>query len=328
MALPRPNLFLIGSKKAGTTYLTDLLRQHPAIFMSVPKEPCYFVDSNVLRREWPYMWREGCWRSVDRYLGLFAGAGDRKIIGEASTVYSEAPIYSGVPRRIRAFNPHARFIYLMRDPVDRAISHYWFRVRWWREQRPMLTAIRSDPQYRNVSHYARQLKEYQRHFGLDRIYALTYEALVADPLGQLNRLYGWLGVDPAFRPARLGVASNVRPDVLNQVRGYGLLDWLRRRSLYGRLAPYVPRAVRQIGGQLAARSVRPAEVQVGEVLKYLRPIQLRETKELSALLNRGFPEWEILYGSGTAIRPSGYGDAGPDREESPFAPDSREAAGL
>jgi hypothetical protein len=319
MTLPRPNLFLIGSMKSGTTYLRDLLAQHPAIFMCLPKEPCYFVDSRVLRREWPYMWRHGYWRSADRYLRLFADAGGKTIIGEASTVYSQIPLYSGVPERIEAFSPNARFIYIMRDPVDRAISHYWFRVRWWREQRPMLTALRNDPYYRNVSHYARQLQEYVRHFGLERIYALTYEALVADPLGELNRMYGWLGVDPTFQPTTLGVATNVRPDVVNQVRGYGLLDRLRRTSLYARLAPYLPRAARNLGGRLAAHSVRPAEVPVGEVLEYLRPLQLRETEELRALLNRSFPEWRTLYGAGMTAQPSRYGDDGPGGEESPAA---------
>lgn len=320
MASPRPNLFLIGSMKSGTTYLSDLLGQHPAVFMCVPKEPCYFADSRVLRRAWPYMWRHGYWRGADRYLRLFAAAGDKTILGEASTVYSQIPLYSGVPERIQEFSPNARFIYIMRDPVDRAISHYWFRVRWWREQRPMLTAMRNDPHYRSVSHYARQLQEYVRHFALERIYTLTYEALVADPLGELNRLYGWLGIDPTFRPTRLGLASNVRPDVVRQVRGFGLLDRLRHTSLYGRLEPYIPDAARHLGDRLAARSVRPAEAMLGEVLEYLRPLQVSETEELSALLNRGFPEWNTLYGGGMTPQRSGYADAGPNGEESPFAP--------
>jgi hypothetical protein len=56
MSPPRPNLFLIGAMKSGTTYLCDLLAAHPEIFMSSPKEPCHFVDPKVLLRAWPGQW--------------------------------------------------------------------------------------------------------------------------------------------------------------------------------------------------------------------------------------------------------------------------------
>ena len=53
--------------------------------------------------------------------------------------------FSGVAERIAKFNPEARFIYIMRDPIERTISHYWFNVRLQGEQRDMLTAIRNNP---------------------------------------------------------------------------------------------------------------------------------------------------------------------------------------
>jgi hypothetical protein len=83
MSRPRPNPFLIGSMKSGTTHLSALLADHPAVFMSSPKEPCHFVDGKTLRKIWPYMWRRGFWKSAELYLSLFAGAGDARVIGEA-----------------------------------------------------------------------------------------------------------------------------------------------------------------------------------------------------------------------------------------------------
>jgi hypothetical protein len=295
MSSPRPNLFLIGSMKSGTTYLSELLAQHPAIFMSTPKEPCHFVDGRALRREWPNMWRRGFWRSADRYLSLFADAGEAPVIGEASTLYSHAPIVTGVPERILAFNPHARFIYLLRDPVDRSISHYWHSVTWWGERRAMLTAMRCDPRYTHVSHYSRQLQEYLRHVGMNRIHVLTYEALLADPIGQLSDIYAWLGVNPTFRAPGVGIASNSRALTVYQVRGWGLLEKFRRSSLYQSVARHVPAVARRVGYKLAVRGVRPAEVPIDAVQAYLRSQQLRQTEELGELLQRTFPEWRTLY---------------------------------
>jgi hypothetical protein len=174
--------------KSGTSYLSALLGAHPAIFMSSPKEPCYFVEQKVLRRVWPGQWQQGYWRSVDGYMSLFADAGGAAVIAEASTFYSQEPLFWGVAERILSFNPSARFVYIMRDPIERTISHYWHRVRWWGERREMLSAIRSDPHYRHVSHYARQLKAFLRYVERERMYILTHEALLADPAGQLSGL--------------------------------------------------------------------------------------------------------------------------------------------
>jgi len=291
----RPNLFLVGSMKAGTSYLSGLLAAHPSVFMSFPKEPCHFVDPRVLRRVWPSAWAQGYWRSTERYLALFAAAGNASVVGEASTVYSQLPLFSQVPARILAFNPAARFIYIMRDPVERTVSHYWHRVHWWGEHRTLLSAIRSDARYTDVSHYARQLSAYLDCAGRERVYALTLETLLADPVVELQRLYAWLGVDASCRPPTLGVPDNVLPDVIEQVRGFGLLDRLRHTSTYHRAWPWLPQWQRRLGARLAARPVRPGDVNTSSVAEFLRPLQQHQTEELSRLLGRSFPEWRTLY---------------------------------
>jgi hypothetical protein len=287
--------------KSATTYLSDLLREHPAVFMSSQKEPCYFVEQRVLRKVWPYMWGKGYWRSIDRYLELFADAGDAQVIGEASTPYSQAPKFRGVPQRILEFNPDARFIYVMRDPVERTISHYWHRVRFWGEHRSIARAVRSDPHYVDVSYYAMQLGEYLRHVSRERIYVLTYEELLADPGAQVRRLYCWLGVDPTFRPKALDVPTNVMPEVFEQVRGNGMLERFRQSEFWTKALPYVPQLIRKMGVGLAVRQVRPAEVPVGALKDYLRSVQRPQTEELRRLLNRAFPEWTSLHGTERTI---------------------------
>jgi hypothetical protein len=292
----RPNLFVVGSMKSGTTYLSGLLAAHPAIFMSSPKEPCRFVDPIVLRKEWAWPWEQGYCRSEERYLNLFSAAGDATILGEASTVYSQAPLYSGVPQRILAFNPHARFIYIMRDPIERTISHYWHRVRGCGERRDVLSAVRDDAHYRDVSHYARQLQVYLRHVGPERIYTLTYEELVVDPPGQLGRLYAWLGVDPLFRPARIGIPANEMPSVIEQVNNPGLLDRVRRSAMFRHVAPLVPPPLRKLGSLLVStHRVKPSEVDTSAVRAFLRAECQPQIAELSRLLQREFPEWKSVY---------------------------------
>jgi hypothetical protein len=278
--------------KSGTTYLSGLLGRHPAIYMSSPKEPCRFVDPKVLRKEWAWAYEQGNCRSEDRYLSLFSAAGGATILGEASTVYSQVPLYTGVPQRILAFNPNARFIYIMRDPVERAISHYWHRVRDWGERRDMLSAIRDDAHYRDVSHYARQLKIYLQHVGPERIYTLTHEELVADPLERLSCLYAWLGVDPSFRPARIGIPENEMPSVIEQVRDPGLLDRVRHSAMFRGVAPYLPLALRKLGAAMVpTHRVKPADVDTSEVRAFLRAECQPQIAELSLLLQRKFPMW-------------------------------------
>lgn len=296
MNSPRPNLFVIGAMKSATTYFADLLRQLPQVFVCSPKEPCYFVDGPVLRKVWPLMWQRGYWASEQRYLQLFAGAGERPILVDASTTYSKAPLIAGVPERILAFNPQARFVYLMRDPVARTMSHYWHRVRWWGERRAMLAALQEDPHYLDTSHYAMQILAYRRCFGAERIYTMTTESLLADPAGELLRVCRWLGIDA---PPPLVVSQepvNVTPEVVEMARGFGLLQRIRSSPWLGPLGARLPQALRDAARQLAVRSIRTDEVPTGHVVAFLRSCQQPQVAELAAMLGRDFPEWTLLHG--------------------------------
>jgi sulfotransferase family protein len=295
MSAPRPNVFLIGSMKSGTTYLSELLTRHPAIFMSLPREPCHFADPRVLRKVWPLMYRLGYWRSTERYLELFANAGEAKIIAEGSTVYSQAPRFTHVPERILEACPDAKFIYIIRDPVERTLSHYWHRVVWWGERRRIEQAIRDDPHFIDTSHYAHQLEIYLRHVPRERIHVLTLEELVAEPGTHLMRLFGWLGVDTKLQLPVDDAFCNPTPATVEQARGFGMLDRFRKSPVYARIEPLVPAPLRKRAVKLAVREVRTAEVPTEAVKAYLRPIQRRQTTELSELLGREFPLWTTLF---------------------------------
>lgn len=295
--LRKPDLFVIGAMKSGTTFLARLLGTHPAIFISRPEEPSYFVPQEALRQLWPYMWDQGFWRSEEKYLRLFEPGRDAAVLGEASTNYTKAPLVSGIAERIRDFNPDAKCIYIMRDPIERTISHYWHRVRYNAEHRTMLTAIRQDPRFCHVSHYAMQLAPFFAAFGRDRVLTLTYEDLTRRTEATIRALYGWLGVDPTIAlPPDFTRPENATPEVVMRPTFSGVVHRLRHSRPMRSVTPHVPRVLRNAAKRLATERVRPGEADNAEVVAFLRPVQQRQTEELVALLGRDFPEWTTLHG--------------------------------
>lgn len=281
--------------KSGTSSLHLYLGEHPQIFMCEPKEPSYFVTREDLTLWYPWMEQQGYWKGEDRYLALFALAGTRRVIGESSTSYTKLPQITGVVERLARFSPQARFIYIMRDPVERTISHYWHMVRNRDERRDMLTAIRDEPHFRDVSHYAMQLAPYFQTWGRDSVLTLTTEELSGDAQGAVGRIFTWLGVDSSFVPRGLGVADHVTPEELRQATGWPGLQSLRRSRLYRAIQPAIPDSVRGWFTGLTRHTVKRREVESEAVKDYLRPIQQEQTRELSKLLGREFPEWKTLY---------------------------------
>jgi hypothetical protein len=297
---PRPNLFVIGAMKCATSSLHAYLGTHPAIFMSSPKEPSHFVDREALHVLSPTLARWGYWRT-EKYLALFRAAGDAVVIGESSTHYSKLPYARGVPQRIAAFNPDARFIYLMRDPLHRAISHYWHLAQAQRERRDMLTAFREDPQYLAFSHYAMQLRPYFEVFGPERVKTVVTEELQADSLSTVQDIFRWLKVDSGFVPPNLDQRQRVTPERFEEAWTVPLLQRFRHSRLSAALASAVTPALKSAGRHYLywRRPVQIPSAPPAEVVGYLRPILITQIDELRRLLGRDFPLWTTLYDRAT-----------------------------
>jgi hypothetical protein len=289
-----PNLFIIGAMKAGTSSLHEYLHQHPQIFMSRFKEPQYFAPHTT---RWGIKWGMGHPHpepTMGWYLDLFAEAGDVKYAGESSVSYTAAPWISDCHRRIHAFNPDARLIYLLRDPIERTISHYWHFVADGREDREMLTAIRRNEDYVSRSNYARQIRPYLTTFGQEQVFVLTLEELTAAPGATFRRLFAWLEVDPDYPIATEQKFNVGSPRLWQTRRGLVLLDTLQKSWRWKKQSSRVPQPVRRLLQQLTYRSIDRAVVDTRHVIDYLRPIQQRQVEELSALLGRQFLEWTTL----------------------------------
>jgi hypothetical protein len=181
-----PNLLVIGGLKCGTTSLHHYLNLHPEIGMSRPKELNFFVEELnwELGRDW--------------YASHFTAAAP--VRGESSPHYTNLPRFEGVSARIReTLGTAVRLVYMVRDPIDRMLSHYLHNVGGGYETRPMEDVLADpDSAYVARSRYAMQLEPYLDEFGPDRIAIVAREELKDDRAATMRRVFGFVGVDASF----------------------------------------------------------------------------------------------------------------------------------
>jgi hypothetical protein len=185
-SMPRkPDFIIIGAMKCATTTLHDQLAAQPGIFMSTPKEPNFFSDES----EWK--------RGLDWYWGLFAGATQGDLCGESSTHYTKLPTHPRAIDRIAEHVPDAKFIYVMRHPVDRLVSHY---VHEWTQRvidGPIGSAVDLHPELVQYGQYAMQLQPWLERFGRERVLPVFFDRLRAHPQDELERVCRFIGYTKA-----------------------------------------------------------------------------------------------------------------------------------
>jgi hypothetical protein len=291
--MQRPNLFIIGAAKCGTSALHEWLDSHAEISMSSVKEPGYFLEQH---NRHPAIRQNARTEEAQlaRYLGLFDNQnGPQKYWGASSTGYTQYPRHRGVPERIQQFCPNARLIYIIRDPIDRTISHYWWNVRFEGETRGLLQAVMEDCRYTDVSYYAMQLKVWLKHFDQESIYTTTLEELHNEPKKSLVDLEYWLEVSPSAGAPVLPNA-NATPPVIVAPRSR-MLENLRFSRFWSTAGPLVPGRLRRIARRLNSRLYSRSKSEEEAVEEHLRPIQQAQTEELGELLGRDFAHWRRLF---------------------------------
>ncbi|TVQ45339.1 MAG: sulfotransferase [Gloeocapsa sp. DLM2.Bin57] len=180
-----PDFIIIGGMKCGTTSLHYYLNCHPDISMSREKELNFFIEEKN--------WHKG----IEWYQSKFTG--NAKIYGEASPNYTYYPNWQGVPERLYSTIPHAKLIYILRDPIERIISHYVHRYADGRENcsiTEVLADFENNPYNPYVcrSRYYWQLEQYLRYFPSSNILILTSEQLEHFPQKTLQTIFRFLAV--------------------------------------------------------------------------------------------------------------------------------------
>ncbi len=255
-----PDFLLLGAAKCGTTALASHLGQHPEILLSEPKEPYFFEKEFDLGLA--YYWR--------RYFARWQG---ERLVGEARHRNLYLPY---VAQRVHTVNPEARLLVILRNPVDRALSHWWHWYRGgeeplWFEQAvaadidriqrgqrissdrefslqdcPLIGPYRT---YIDSGYYAEQIERYLALFPREQLLVLLLEEFRADPTRSARQVVEFLGVDPDLLPAATRVRRNrARPLHWSRalLRPYPhVLRSLRSGGLRGRprLSPETRRAL-------------------------------------------------------------------------------------
>lgn len=195
-----PNFFIVGAPKAGTTSLYVYLAQHPQVFMPAVKEPQYFAQIEPIP-EFDHL--VDALRDRAAYLRLYRGAARYPAIGDASPSYLWHP---EAPSRIKQAVPQAKIIITLRDPIERAQSHYFEDYREGAEHLPLYEALRRDlarpckglgisHMYVELGMYSAQVKRYFDVFGRDHVHVLLFDDLERCAGKALRRICRFLGLD-------------------------------------------------------------------------------------------------------------------------------------
>jgi len=221
------HFFIVGAQRSGTTYLCRVLDEHPEIEVAKPikPEPKFFFADEIFAR------------GLANYEGdFFEGKPDAWLRGEKSTCYFESE--KAAQRIARSF-PKAKILIILRDPIERAISNYWFSVENGLETLPMAEAFlheanqarEYDQQRISMSPYAYlkrgryidHITVYERYFPRQNIKVLLYDRVV-ESLADIQNLYGFLGVATDFNPTALHQKINKgrspREDLSTRLRRY------------------------------------------------------------------------------------------------------------
>ena len=236
-----PNLFIVGAPKSGSTSLYEYLRDHPDVFMSAVKEPCYFAADLALDKSGNFL-RYG--QDDERYYDLFAAAGHAKVVGEASTRY----LYSHqAPRLVHGVSPDARIVAVLRNPVDMMHSLHAHKLAAGTEDitdfeqalaaEDDRRAGRRVPAYSNPklatytdrARFGEQVERWIATFGREQVRVIIFEEMVADPPLHFRRLLEFLSIDLDYRPesfAAHNIAHGARSPLMRRMLNARAPQWV------------------------------------------------------------------------------------------------------
>lgn len=294
-----PNFFIVGAPKCGTTSLARYLGEHPEIFQSDPKEPLYFCKD-----------LEHKWRTTDlaKYLSLFAAASDESRLGEGSVwyLYSEAAAAA-----IKAFEPKAKIVIVLRDPVDLISSlHRQFlfsgnenicsvdealAAEEARRAGRMIPPGAHFPRgllYTEVVRFTDQVARYINAFGRDQVHIILHDDFIKDSGSVYHNVLEFLEVDDSFTPEFVAYNQGSQKTEVRSSLANKLLN--RPPKILEMAYGLIPKPIRSYGrtvfSRLNNRNIQRVEMSE-EMASQIKFTLREEFERLSELIERDTTEW-------------------------------------
>ena len=293
----KPDFFIPGAAKSGTTSLHELLDTHPDISMSKEKEPVYW--NNKLFNEFENL-------EILRYLNLFEQ--EVKIKGESTTSYM---YYDNFIKNVKDnFHQPPKFIFILRNPIDRYISHYNWLKGLGKEKRRIDKIIEEEryldfkeyndypKQYYQFGLYYKWISRFIENFGKENIKIVTFEKLISERLNIINSCYEFLGV------SKMDSVNFIKSNKTNKVIFPSMYHFLRKSSIgkmkYTSISKYfLPKKIRTKIKSLMKIAIKnwisiesKKEILSNKQRKKLRDKYFEDVMSLKNKLNYDFSEWE------------------------------------
>jgi hypothetical protein len=294
----RPDFFIVGAPKCGTTALYRYLQEHPQIFMPERKEPHHFGSDLEFRDQRP--------PDLEAYLALFEAARPDQRAGEASVFYLRS---ERAATEIHAFRPDARILTMLRDPVEMLHSFHSQRVFNGTEDLAFAAALEAEParrrgerlpprlglvqglQYRELAAFADQLQRYLDVFGRDQIWIALYDDFRTDTAGTVRAACRFIGVEPRV-PDSLPVVNANKEARSEWLRN---LLWSRPQGLRRAVHALVPSQARRrrLSQRLRRWNTRaaPREPLDPDLRERLRKELAPQVERLAILIDRDLSAW-------------------------------------
>lgn len=276
-----PNLFILGAPKCGTTSLYDKLDLDPDIFCPALKEPCFFSRSISGFPDWGLA-------TLDAYLKAYSGSGPCRYRVDGSTWNFTI---KGTEKLIKEFNPQAKCIILLRNPISRAFSSWsfaysngWTNVASFPEAIQMELAstgnLSWDFRYVETSLYSDRLNDYMQVFESDTLKTIIFEDLIAHPEAVFDELTSWLDI-PQTSKAELNLSNETENRPVKR-----MLKYSKHKTLLTAYWNSIPYSLRQHIKKLPGFKQKPFEKPSLEYRLSLWPLFSDDVTKLSHLLGQ------------------------------------------
>lgn len=294
--MSKPNFFIVGSAKAGTTAMYEFLKDHPDVFLPTRKEINYFGSDLT------HTASSTAARNEEDYLLLYKGWKGAKIVGDTSTNY----LYSKrAAEEIYQFNPLSYVIIMLRNPVDVMYSLYFQmlfngnediqsfeealaaeELRKQGQRLPANMRIQENLYYRERVKFANQVLRYKNTFPKEQLMILLQEDLLSDPQNTFRQVLEFLQIDTNYHPDFYLVNTNkeVRSPLLRKFYRHPLAIGLSRR--FPNLGQSVYQFIRNLNTRYAKRPPMNPELRRQLLVEYIPEIDA-----LGQVINRDLSHW-------------------------------------